>query len=102
LINVPVPRLCPENVTLICPLPAVAAVTFVGAVGGAAAAAIVNVTLSAGAPVPLASVAVQVTVAVPAVVGVPLITPVAEFKLRPAGSVPDAIKYVAVPWLFVT
>ncbi len=40
---------------------------------------------------PLASVSSTVKFEVPAVVGTPLITPVAESRLRPAGSVPSVI-----------
>ncbi len=64
---------------------------FVGAAGTVAAGLIVSVRLAE--PVPLAFVAVIVTVLVPAVVGVPVIAPVAAFTLNPAGS-PVAPKLV--------
>ena len=40
------------------------------------------------APVPKVFAAVNATVYVPATVGVPLITPVLAFSVRPGGSVP--------------
>jgi hypothetical protein len=49
--------------------------------GGATA----MVTVSVALPVPPAFVALSVTVEVPAAVGVPEITPVAVFTVRPAG-----------------
>jgi len=43
---------------------------------------------------PFESVTFAVKLLVPVAVGVPLITPVEEFRLRPAGKVPDVIAKV--------
>jgi len=43
------------------------------------------VNVSVAVPVPLAFIALMVILEVPAVVGVPLITPVEVFTLKPAG-----------------
>jgi len=45
------------------------------------------VIVNVPSPEPLIFFAVSVTVNTPAVIGVPLITPVAVFKLNPAGNV---------------
>ena len=57
---------------------------------GAAAAGLIAIEIDAVVTVPTAFVADTVTVAVPALVGVPASTPVAAFRLSPLGRVPDA------------
>src|SRR5207244_360588 len=54
----------------------------------AGATAPVIVSLKIPVPVPKAFVAVRLTLNVPDLVGVPEITPVVEFRLKPAGSEP--------------
>ena len=54
-----------------------------------------TVKVSVALPVPLALVALMVTVYVPAVVGVPEINPVLVFTSKPAGS-PVALKLVGL------
>ena len=53
------------------------------------------VKVSVAVPVPLALVALMVTLYVPAAVGVPEINPVAVFTVKPAGS-PVALKLVGL------
>ena len=60
----------------------------VGAGAGATYAAAIEIAKVKFAVTPFAPVTVIVIVAVPAVVGVPLTSPVVEFKVSPAGSVP--------------
>jgi hypothetical protein len=47
---------------------------------------VATVSVSVAVPVPTAFVALSVTVETPAVVGVPEITPLVVFTVRPAGS----------------
>ena len=60
----------------------------VGAGAGATYAAAIEIAKVKFAVTPFAPVTVIVIVAVPAVVGVPLTSPVVEFKVSPAGNVP--------------
>jgi hypothetical protein len=60
----------------------------VGAGAGATYAAAIEIARVKVAVTPLAPVTVIVIVAVPAVVGVPLTSPVVEFKVNPAGNAP--------------
>ena len=60
----------------------------VGAGAGATYAAAIEIARVKFADTPLAPVTVIVIVDVPAAVGVPLTSPVVEFKVSPAGSVP--------------
>ena len=60
----------------------------VGAGAGATYAAAIEIARVKFAVTPLAPVTVIVIVDVPAVVGVPLTSPVVEFKVNPVGSVP--------------
>src|SRR3979409_2374935 len=46
---------------------------------------------------PFASITLAVNVNVPAVVGIPVMAPVAAFKLSPVGRLPVAIEYVNAP-----
>lgn len=59
-----------------------------GGGGGATYAAAIEMARVSDAVTPFAPVTVIVIVDVPAVVGVPLTSPVVEFKVSPAGSVP--------------
>ena len=87
LVGVLVAVIVYENDTSITPLAPVALVM--------TGSADPMVRLSDAVPLPALFVAVSVTVEVPAVVGVPLMTPVAVFTLKPAGS-PLAPKLVGV------
>ena len=60
----------------------------VGAGAGATYAAAIEIARVKFAVTPFAPVTVIVIVEVPAAVGVPLTSPVVEFKISPAGSVP--------------
>ena len=64
-----------------------------GLVMEGATAAGLMVVVSVADPVPIELVALIVTVLFPAAVGVPLITPVVVFTVKPAGS-PVALKLV--------
>lgn len=55
---------------------------------GAKTVTVVETEVDAAAPAPNALVAVTVKLAAPAVVGVPLMTPVEVLRVRPAGSEP--------------
>ena len=60
----------------------------VGAGAGATYAAAIEIARVSDAVTPFAPVTVIVIVEVPAAVGVPVTSPVVEFKVSPAGSVP--------------
>ena len=60
----------------------------VGAGAGATYAAAIEIAIVSDAVTPFAPVTVIVIVEVPAAVGVPVTSPVVEFKVSPAGSVP--------------
>ena len=66
-------------------------------IDGATPAGLLTVSVNVAEPLPVALVAVMVMVLVPATVGVPLITPVVVFTVKPAGS-PVALKLVGF-WL---
>ena len=65
-----------------------------GAGAGATYAAAIEIARVSDAVIPLAPVTVIVTVEVPAVVGVPLTSPVAGSIVKPAGKVPLETAYV--------
>src|SRR5262249_20432840 len=91
----PETKLVPFTVNANCALPAVAQVGLSEVIVGGALIVSVNIAV----PVPLALVALSVTLVTPAAVGVPEINPVAVFTVKPAGN--GAAPHVVIAWFAV-